>query len=193
MSSSTLVNVAEDAENRLVSLLAAGGRPTFVLECEQCLLDGDAAGLLSVIIGDQGAMNELLNGEEAAFSLLAALLDRVSAPEKAAQLADALATVVEKQLTDTDKQLRFLSSLYNLRSRPQERCALLVRMISLAPFLSGQLGDLVDDIDKIMDGWSVGQAERRPVYRAIAQKDESRRQKFTLLLVETYDDAVSYF
>jgi hypothetical protein len=191
MSSSTLVNVAEDAESRLVALLAASGRPSFEKDCEQCLLNGDAAGLLKVIITDQGAMNELLNGEEAAFSLLAALLERVSAPDQEAQLADALANAVETQLTDTEQQIRLLSALYNLRSRPQEKCALLVRMVVLAPSLNGRLGELVEDILPLLAGWSVGQEERRPLYKAIAQKDGSRKQKFTLLLVETYSDAVS--
>mmetsp|Transcript_6802 Transcript_6802/g.9931 ORF Transcript_6802/g.9931 Transcript_6802/m.9931 type:complete len:380 (+) Transcript_6802:154-1293(+) len=189
MSSSTLVNVAEDAENRLVALLAGSGRPSFVQDCEQCLLNGDAAGLLKVIISDQGAMNELLNGEEASFSLLAALLERVSVAEQEVQLADALATAVENQLTDKDKQLRLLSSLYNLRSRPNEKCALLVRMVALAPSLTGRLGELVEDLVSLLDGWSIELKERRPLYRVIAQKDESKKQKFTLLLIETYTDA----
>lgn len=188
MSSSTLVNVAEDAENRLVTLLAGSGRPSFVQDCEQCLLNGDAAGLLKVIISDQGAMNELLNGEEASFSLLAALLERVSVAEQEVQLADALATAVENQLTDKDKQLRLLSSLYNLRSRPNEKCALLVRMVALAPSLTGRLGELVEDLVSLLDGWSIELKERRPLYRVIAQKDESKKQKFTLLLIETYTD-----
>lgn len=191
MSSSTLVNVAEDAENRLVALLAPSGRPTFVQDCEQCLLNGDAAGLLKVIISDQGAMNQLLKGEEAAFSLLAALLERVAAPDQEAQLADALANAVETQLTNPDQKIRLLSALYNLRSRPHEKCALLVRMIQLAPSLNGRLEELVDDVVLLLDGWSVPPEARRPLYRAIAQKDGSRKQKFTLLLVETYNEAVS--
>ena len=191
MSSSTLVNVAEDAENRLVALLAGGGRPTFVQDCEQCLLDGDAAGLLKVIIADQGAMDELLNGEEAAFSLLVALLERVSAPDQEAQLADALANAVETQVADKEQQIRLLSALYNLRSRFQEKYALLLRMIVLAPTLDGRLGEVVDEIVPLLDGWLVGQAERRPLYKAIALKDGSRKQKFTLLLLQTYGDAVS--
>jgi hypothetical protein len=191
MSSSTLVTVADDADNRLVSLLAANGRPTFAQDCEQCLLNGDAAGLLKVIITDQGAMNELLNGEEAAFSLLAAILERVSDPDQEAQLSVAMANAVETQLTDKDQQLRFLSALYNLRSRPQEKCFLLVKMITLTPTLDGRLGELVDDILPLLDSWSVGQQERRPLYKAIAQKDGSKKQKFTLLLLQTYSDAVS--
>ncbi|KAI2492378.1 hypothetical protein MHU86_22187 [Fragilaria crotonensis] len=191
MSSSTLVNVAEDAENRLVALLAGGGRPTFVQDCEQCLLDGDAAGLLKVIITDQGAMDELLNGEEAAFSLLVALLERVSAPDQEAQLADALANAVETQVSDKEQQIRLLSALYNLRSRFQEKYALLLRMIVLAPTLDGRLGEVVDEVVPLLDGWSIGQAERRPLYKAIALKDGSRKQKFTLLLLQTYGDASS--
>lgn len=189
MSSSTLVNVAEDAENRLVALLASSGRPSFAQDCEQCLLNGDAAGLIKVIIGDKGAMNQLLNGEEASFSLLAALLERVSVAEQEAQLADALASAVVNQLDDKDQQLRLLSSLYNIRSSPEEKCALLVRMVTLAPTLGGRLGELVEDVVKLLDGWSIKPEDRRQLYKAIAQKDMSKKQKFTLLLVDTYENA----
>jgi len=189
MSSSTLVNVAEDAENRLVALLASSGRPSFAQDCERCLLNGDAAGLVKVIISDKGAMKQLLNGEEASFSLLAALLERVSVAEQEAQLADSLASAVESQLKDKDQQLRLLSALYNLRSSPQEKCALLVRMVTLAPTLTGRLGELVEDVVKLLDGWSIRLEKRRPLYKAIAKKDKSKKQKFTLLLVETYANA----
>jgi len=189
MSSSTLVNVAEDAENRLVALLASSGRPSFVQDCERCLLNGDAAGLLKVIISDIGAMNQLLNGEEASFSLLAALLERVSVPEQEAKLADALASAVETQLKDKSQQLRLLSALYNLRSSPQEKCALLVRMVTLAPALTGRLSELVEDVVKLLDGWSIRLEERRPLYKAIAKKDKSKKQRFMLLILETYVDA----
>jgi len=189
MSSSTLVNVAEDAENRLVALLASSGRPSFAQDCERCLLNGDAAGLIKVIIGDKGAMNQLLNGEEASFSLLAALLERVSVADQEAQLADALASAVVNELKDKDQQLRLLSALYNIRSSPEEKCSLLVRMVTLAPTLAGRLGELVEDAVKLLDGWSIKLEERRPLYKAIAQKDNSKKQKFTLLLVDTYENA----
>ncbi|KAI2492040.1 hypothetical protein MHU86_22499 [Fragilaria crotonensis] len=136
-------------------------------------------------------MDELLNGEEAAFSLLVALLERVSAPDQEAQLADALANAVETQVSDKEQQIRLLSALYNLRSRFQEKYALLLRMIVLAPTLDGRLGEVVDEVVPLLDGWSIGQAERRPLYKAIALKDGSRKQKFTLLLLQTYGDASS--
>ena len=105
-SSSTLVNVAEDAELRLVRLLADAApsqllSPTFVQECEECMIQADAASLLETIISDKGAMAALfalepLEEAVSAFSLLAALLDRVSAddPDAETKLAVALADAV---------------------------------------------------------------------------------------------------
>jgi hypothetical protein len=192
-SSSTLVNVAEDAESRLVGLLSSSGRPSFAPECDECLVNGDAAGLLKVIISDPGAMNELLNSEDesAAFSLLVALLERVPDQDKEKQLAEALLHAVETQVTDSKQQIRLLSALYNLRSKPSEKCSILIRIICLAPNLEGRLSEVINDIELLLDGWSLGQEERRPLYKAIAQKDESRKQRFTLLLLQTYDEVSS--
>ena len=197
-SSSTLVNVAEDAEQRLVQLLGASSnaQPAFFQTCEQCLVNGDAAGLLQTIIGNNGAMTALMNNEqEAVFSLLAALLDRVPNKDQESQLAAALAGAVEASQVQVDKKIRLLSSLYNLRVAPSEKCVLLAKMVGLATpamLAPGQpLSDIVDGVESLLDGWQVQYAERKALYKAIAQADESRKQKFTILMVKSYQDAVS--
>ena len=78
--SSALVNVAEDAELRLVRLLADAAestRPGFIEDCEACIVHGDAAQLMRTILSEQNAISALISLEEeavSAVSLLAALL-----------------------------------------------------------------------------------------------------------------------
>ena len=64
--SSALVNVSEQAELRLVQLLAdscpspAAVEMTFAPECEGYIGNGDAAGLVRTVLGDAGAISGLL-------------------------------------------------------------------------------------------------------------------------------------
>ena len=63
--SSALVNVSEQAELRLVQLLAdscpspAAVEMTFAPECEGYIGNGDAAGLVRTVLGDAGAISGL--------------------------------------------------------------------------------------------------------------------------------------
>lgn len=141
-SSSTLVNVAEDAELRLVRLLAQTAKSgSFVQDCEACIANGDASNLLKTAVKDTGALGALFvlePAEEAvsAFSLLTALLTRVGRNEEAGLtklLADAVASVQTAGKADfVARQISMLSVLYNMRSAGNEKCALLARMIQLA-------------------------------------------------------------
>ena len=67
--SSSLVNVADDAEIRLVSVLAETSSTLSLKDCEACISGGDADKLLQIITKDAGAMQAFLtmeNAEEAA-------------------------------------------------------------------------------------------------------------------------------
>lgn len=218
-SSSTLVNVAEDAELRLVRLLADAApsqllSPTFVQECEECMIQADAASLIETIVADKGAMAALfalepLEEAVSAFSLLAALLDRVDADDPNAEtklavaLADALIDFSGANGEDTTaKKITFLSTLYNIRCNGQEKCALLTQMLKLAEpdmLNEGQaLGNLltpennhIPRIAAMLDAWNVPVDARRQLYQAVAHAiPATRKQRFTLLLVDTYKDAV---
>ena len=228
-SSSTLVNVAEDAELRLVRLLAqTANSGSFVQDCESCIANADASQLLKTIVADTGALGALFVLEPAdeavsAFSLLTALLTRVGRdrPNEEEGLTKLLAdAVVKVQVAGKDpaevvhRQVSLLSVLYNMRSSGKEKCALLARMIALAgssPLLEPgkPLGDIVhEDISSqqpsvtpgtprivaMLDAWQVPQQDRRELYLAAARgipADSSRKQRFLLLFVETYRDAVS--
>lgn len=146
-SSSTLVNVAEDAEQRLVRLLAETATSgSFVQDCEACISNADASQLLKTILADPGALGALFVLEPAdeavsAFSLLTALLARVGRDRPAEEegltrmLADAVTkvTVPGKDPSDVvHRQVSLLSVLYNMRSSGAEKCSLLARMIQLA-------------------------------------------------------------
>jgi hypothetical protein len=213
------VNVAEDAELRLVRLLADAApsqllSPTFVQECEECMIQADAASLLETIVADKGAMAALfalepLEEAVSAFSLLAALLDRVDADDPNAEtklavaLADAVIDFTGPNGEDTTaKKITFLSTLYNIRCNGQEKCALLTRMVKLAEpdmLNEGQaLGNLItpenNDVPRIvamLDAWNVPVDARRQLYQAVAAHalPGTRKQRFTLLLVDTYKDA----
>jgi hypothetical protein len=154
--SSTLVNVAEDAELRLVRLLAeppSGSDAstvshTFVQDCEACIADGDAVELLKTIVAEKGAIQTLLSLDDvseaiSAISLLAALLDR--AKESDANVSGSGSSISTQLLTGVSdlihagaregtasKAVALLATLYNMRSAPTEKVQLLVQMIRVA-------------------------------------------------------------
>lgn len=151
-SSSTLVNVAEHAELRLVRLLSdVSGEDesnVFVSTCEIHIANADAPGLIRAILHNAQAMNILMGEcenetaesgplplEEAssAFSLLAALLKRVESAAMEVAMAEELAnTVVSYPTPSWSKKLSMLCALYNLRPNGVEKCRLLGRVIVLA-------------------------------------------------------------
>jgi len=244
--SSTLVNVAEDAELRLIRLLADSAPPsllstTFVQNCEACIMNADASGLIKTVISDSGAVSALFVMEPideaiSALSLLAALLDRVNDDNVKTQLtrhfADAItkvnslsspgATKTTQQLGE--RKIALLSVLYNMRPDTQDKKLLLTRMIGLAgqyapsfleagqpigrllhedeslstpPALEGALdaisssflGPPAPRIVSMLDSWNIPKSERRDLYRAVADgiTDFSIKQRFLLLIVESYD------
>lgn len=207
-SSSALVNVADDAELRLVRLLAESAestRPNFVQDCEACIAHGDAAQLMSTILSEQGAIAALVSLEEeavSAMSLLAALLDRAK-DTNVSQLVDELAdSVVRATSTDASKPVSLLATLYNTRSDPLEKVGLLVKMIKLAasrqpsllePNVS-VLGKWMDAtrLPAMMDEWKVEASARRDLYLAAAEGATTplAKQRFSLLVLETYKSTV---
>lgn len=205
--SSALVTVAEDAELRLVRLLAESAkstRPNFVQDCEACINNGDAAQLMRTILAEQGAIAALVSLEEeavSAVSLLAALLNRVKNADSS-QLADELANSVIRATSadaaDVSRPISLLATLYNMRSDPLEKVGLLVKMIRLAasrqPSLlepnASVLGKWMDTsrLPMMLDEWKVEPSARRELYRAAAEGAATplAKQRFTLLVVETY-------
>ena len=211
-SSSTLVNVAEDAEQRLVRLLAETAQTTtFVQDCESCISQADACQLLHTILNDGGALGALFvlvePPEEAisAFSLLTALLIRVGKdrPTEEAGLTQGLADAVtnialpnnnNKDPSDiVQRKVSLLSVLYNMRSNGTEKCALLARMVALAtpdllqsgtPLGDMLLEDLADcpRIVALLDTWQVPVAERRELYLEAARGMAAPRKQRFLLL-----------
>lgn len=136
--SSTLVNVTEDAEVRLVAVLAESAPadllgPSFQAECQASIEAGEAGLLLTTVLADMGAMAALLtlDADEAvgAFSILAALLERTGRPaQELAGIVVAASAVPDKE----DRKIALLSTLYNMRSDTGEKVELLRQMIELA-------------------------------------------------------------
>lgn len=213
--SSTLVNVAENAELRLVQLLADSCPspktvlPDFQSSCEAAVGNADAAGLIRAILSDSGAISGLLAVEPveeavSAFSLLAALLDRVESEADQSALATAMAQTISAAEGAGKKKVAMLAALYNLRSNGAEKVDLLAHIVVLAAksdpdaLSEGQpLGDVLDaaSVKKMTEDWGVGRAGQRTLYRAIAAAFEmegnstARRQKFLLSALGTYAEA----
>lgn len=211
--SSTLVNVAEDAETRLVRLLAETGDlpANFVQQCDECIALGNAEQLMRTILAQQGSMDAILTLPEATsvFSLLAALLDRIPS-SNVTPLVEEMAKkiVAAKNVTETDgddtagaatasKPIALLATLYNMRTSFSEKVGLLVQMITLAsqrqPALlepHAILGKWLDatKLSTMMDEWKIAPVQRRQVYKAasLAAKGATAKQRLTLLLVQTY-------
>jgi len=216
-SSSTLVNVAEDAEVRLVRLLAETApkhllSPSFAEDCQRCIVQGDASGLIRFIVNDSGAICAMLVLEEqeavSAFSLLTALLDKVRA-EEASGLAAALADAVEKTQMEGEakenmstRRITLLSVLYNMRVDGRSKCTLLTKMFRLAiPSMLAEdkpLGSLLLEeseagslrLTALVDGWNITAEDRRELFKAVASSipGQLQRQRFRLLLIEGYTD-----
>lgn len=201
---STLVNVAEDAELRLVSLLASSASSaSFAEDCERCVANAEAASLVRTVVRDEGAVGALfstgLSGEDAAAatSLLAALLDRCDAEEGAAAAAEAADVVDAFRSADGDaardrrRRATLLSALRNARPDPAERCRLTARVLAARPEAAEEAA-VVATLERA-DGVPV--EDRRALLRALAdahgdrnEDQRAKRQRRLLDLLRTYDD-----
>jgi translation initiation factor 3 subunit M len=138
VASSTLVTVSDDAEVRVVSLLAESAPagmlgPTFQADCQASIDAGEAGLLLATVLADPGAVAALLTleADEAAgaFSILSALLERADKPaQELANAVVAASSVPNKE----DRKIALLSTLYNMRSGSGEKVELLRQMVELA-------------------------------------------------------------
>lgn len=205
--SSALVNVVDGAELSLVTLLdesAVPGsiRPTFVSDCESCIVNSDSSRFLKTIIAEQGAIAALVSLDDeavSAISLLAACLDRVqdSGASLLNQLADSIISTSAVNGAGS-KAISLLATLYNMRKDPTEKVGILVKMIRLAVASgdmleseSSVLGKWMDptQVEKMLNEWKIDPAGRRELYQVAAeasQKSLKAKQQFTLLVVETY-------
>jgi hypothetical protein len=148
--SSTLVNVSDDADLRLVRVLApsTSDPDEFEKECASAISDGDAATLLRTVI-DSGAVSGLLRDGDytldeavSAFSLLTVYLDRVGDANVEGELCGLLADAVAGGGGSSDddvigngsreKRSAMIAALFNLRSDGSERARLLSRIVDLA-------------------------------------------------------------
>ena len=219
VASSTLVNVAEDAEQRLVAVLGADAGEKFQETCTACLAAGDKTKLVKTVTSSDAAMKALLTMETveavAAVSLLATLLQKSDKFSAALNkfLVDAITGIGGGELETTERKLTLLSVLYNMLP---EKCYILKCMIELAGTHTEQLlqsetalGRLLSSRDKsfanssaprvvtLLDTWdqssetAVTTADRRMLFSTVCKvmpATDIRKQRFLLLLVETYDN-----
>lgn len=208
--SSNLVNVADDAEIRLVSVLAESSSTLSVKDCEACISAGDADKLLQIVTKDAGAMQGLLtmeNAEEATscFALLAALVDKTQGKETLTRkLAEAVTKAPSSSEDAVARKLGLLSVLYNMR---EEKVDILTQMfvaaghfpavflteestlgaLLVAPKEGSSLTPSKPGLVAHLDKWEVSVPARRKLYETIASVlPDNRKQRFLLLLVESY-------
>lgn len=154
--SSTLVNISDDADLRLIRVLApccTSSPSAFEEECNIAIGNGDAAQLLRTVIS-HGTIRGLLTNasfsvEEvvSVFSLLTVYLDRVGDAMVEKELCSALADAVvvaggggadDEAIIDEDakkrkaKQSAMVASLFNLRTNADEKVKLLAKVVDLA-------------------------------------------------------------
>lgn len=146
--SSILVNVSDDADLRLVRVLApsTSNPNNFEKDCATAVSNGDAAALLRTVI-NSGAVSGLLTSDYtldeavSAFSLLTVYLDRVNDSVVESELCSVLADAVTEVGVDegnvgggiiTEKRPAMIAALFNLRSSGTERVRLLARIVDLA-------------------------------------------------------------
>ena len=194
--SSSLVNVTDDAEIRLVSLLAESAQSPaqFQSSCESCISEGDIEGLVRSIMQDEVALQTFsqLNSEEeavGAFSIFVALVERLGSNSNI-DLAD---IIVKSNPTSSNESRQravvLLSVIYNMKSDPVQKCNLLNQMYQVAgPELLAPdrpLGRLLEDelvsikgnhelallprLVVVLDTWKnvVGLAQRRQLFQTI--------------------------
>jgi translation initiation factor 3 subunit M len=220
VTSSTLVNVSDDAEVRLVALLAAGctdDADKFTSACQASIDAGQMDELLNTIFKSPGAIAHLLTLQPAedavsALAVIAALMERAGRTTQ--EVAD---TIVNCAVNGgaNERKITLLSTLYNMQANPVEKCNYLNQMYGLTReephWLAPEqpLGYLLRDAHvvegtvsqprllQLFDNWNLATEERQKLYRTIAsvlpaqQDGSSLRQRYVLLLVESFQDGGS--
>lgn len=119
MASSIIVNTADAAELRLVHYLGDHDATSgFVQACESSIREGDASSLIRTVLSYPPAIRKVMSDKEegsGAFSLLAALMDRLTNQEEAHEFTQVLVKMVEEAEGDVDTKVNLLCNLYNLR------------------------------------------------------------------------------
>lgn len=201
--SSTLVNIAENAEIRLIELLSTTASSSkFMADCESCIANAQASQLIRTIMQDQGALSSLWTGDVesdgiSAFALLVALLERVKEEENgteevesalAMELANTIGSIATNSATSSDTAKRIvgmLCFLYNLRPSGTEKCRLLAQIVTVSasscPTLlveeeNGELGALIDpdNITQSLEKWNVDIEDKRALLTAFGNAMEGK-------------------
>lgn len=195
--STTLVNVADDADARLVRVLAPGTSDPakFEAACGTAVSNGDAASLLGTMVSSgaiAGLLGDAYSVDEAvsAFSLLTVYLNRAGDDVSARELCKSLADEVGRAAGGDDakrreKQSAMVAALFNLRNDAGEKVELLAKIIDLADVSAvspGQpkgvavLADLLDSnvLKSTMKLWgeTTTNAELRSLYKSVTKAME---------------------
>lgn len=202
------MNVSEDAELRLVTLLAESAPKdmlgsNFAQSCKASISASDVSALLKTIVSDKGAIKALtlltVDESTSAMSILAALLQRSSDSAMALSLGNAIAALSDDgDEIAAKRKVLLLSVLYNMRSNSNEKVALLNKIFQVAAkhptslltpessFGSLLVGD-IPPLVTLLDSWQIQPSDRRELYQTLGSVlTDNRKQQFQLLLVDSY-------
>lgn len=191
--SSTLVSVSDDADQRLVSLMEAHN-----VSCSS----GEA------IVSDKAAMKALVSTDMTAQDAMAAVVILVK-KTKDNSLVNAIVQVEKED--SAQRKIVLLSVIYNMRSNVEEKLSILLQMFQLVDeknrslidsesALGNMLGNVITkeaaqqepSLVTMLNSWNVDAGKRRDLYRCIVSilpVQDLRRQRFLILLVESYDNS----
>jgi len=192
--SSTLVNVADDADARLIRVLAPAtvNPDDFESACQSSVSNGDAAGLLRTMVsfgGIAALLQDTYTVAEAvsAFSLLTVSLNRIGDYKVSKEICKSLAEEVAKAGSDQsakkkEKQSAMVAALFNLRNDGGEKVELLAQIVDLAdvsaispgePKGVAVLADMLDAdvLSSSMKAWgeNITSVELRSLYKSVTQ------------------------
>jgi translation initiation factor 3 subunit M len=158
MVSSTLVNVSDDAELRLVTFLCeSSSDPSLQQQCSTYLSEGNIYTLLTTLTSSPDVIDTLVGQMEpiteviTSVSIISNMIQRLDPPEKIKEVLAVLIDSISQVSTTSDnansveRKITILSVLYNMMDKSY-KCMLLERMIQLTGSESNVGGDATDDL-----------------------------------------------
>lgn len=196
MASTTLVNLSEDAELRLIGLLGEGAGESFQEQCSNLIAGGDYDGLVKLIFGSEESLQSLFEMDatesSSCFYMIASLIQK-SSQTNLTDVLNSIKNVPGKDLLE--RKLSFISVLFNMLDKQQ--CETLICMMELAGQANlldedSSLGNLISGdsprIVDLLDTWPHSTVQqKRAMYATVSKAvQDGRKQRFLILFLDTY-------
>jgi len=193
--SSTLVTITDQLELKLLEIISSTHKSQtstsipapFLTKCETYIANADALNLIRTILHQPEAIKSLLSLDAlddviSAFSILYNLLSKINDTQEEYNVCREIVKLLEGE----ERNIVLLFTLYNLRSRGEEKCFLLSKIISICASTpsssllllrgnesnevsSSLLSDMiqVDRMKQTLEEWGVSGEDTQMLYRSI--------------------------